>query len=117
MNLHNSKFYTRIDLRQAFNQIPVSEKSKPMTAFRVKDGHYQYTTAPFGLKTMPSVFQRLMTQTFAEIKQKVRVDVYLDIYFSITKNYEILVQLLETIPFLEKKLSKKSYILSDISYE
>ena len=77
-DLGNSTTFSQIDLIQAYHQVPLSEETGPMTAFRTRKGHYEYTVAPFGLKQMPAVFQRLMNLIFSTGKTKQFVSAYLD---------------------------------------
>lgn len=49
-----------LDLASAFHQMPIAEESKKLTAFSSKYGSFEFNTAPFGLKTTPSVFQRMV---------------------------------------------------------
>jgi len=63
--LGEAKFFSSIDLLQAYHQVPLTDRAKALTAFRTADRHLQYEVAPFGLKNMPSVFQRLMNMLFA----------------------------------------------------
>lgn len=109
MNLHGAYYYSKLDLRSAFHQIKLAEDSRPLTAFRVKDGAYQYTSCPFGLKILPSVFQRLMTRVFCKIKDSVRVEAYLDDIVvcsnSISQHLEDLEKVLECLA--EAKLTIK----------
>jgi len=63
--LGEAKFFSSIDMMQAFHQIPLTDRAKTLTAFRTADRHLQYEVAPFGLKNMPAVFQRLMSMLFA----------------------------------------------------
>lgn len=53
------KYLSKIDLSQAFYQIPLSKESRKYTAIRTFCGHFEYTVGSFGLKNMPKTFQRL----------------------------------------------------------
>ena len=78
MDLGKSKIFSQIDLAQAFHQVPLSKETAPMTAFRTRKGHFEYTVAPFGLKQMPALFQRLMNQIFNVKETRNNVSTYLD---------------------------------------
>src|ERR1043165_2576731 len=54
------EYYTVIDLKAAYWQVPVREQDREKTAFRTASGHYQFRVMPFGLNNAPATFQRLM---------------------------------------------------------
>jgi hypothetical protein len=58
--LGQSKFFTKLDLRSGFFQLPLDEGSKDLTAFWWGTNLYRYTRAPFGIKTCPAAFQAIM---------------------------------------------------------
>jgi hypothetical protein len=55
----NCRYLSKIDLSQAFHQIPLAKDSRKYTAIRTFCGHFEYTVGSFGLKNMPKTFQRL----------------------------------------------------------
>lgn len=54
------KVFSTIDLKEGFNQVPMTEDSIQYTAMATPFGVYEYTRMPFGICIAPSVFQRLM---------------------------------------------------------
>ena len=59
--LRSVRYISKIDLSQAFHQIPLSEDSKQYTAFAVPGkGLFQYKRMPFGLSGSLASFQRLL---------------------------------------------------------
>ena len=55
-----AKYFSCIDLHSGFWQIPMDEESAPLTAFRTRFGHFEYTVLPMGLCNAPATFMRLM---------------------------------------------------------
>lgn len=58
--LGQSKYFTCLDLVMGYHQIELEEKDKEKTAFSTKNGHWEYNRLPFGLKTAPATFQRMI---------------------------------------------------------
>ena len=59
--------FSELDLEEAYLQFPLSERSRPFTAFIWKDKQYMFTGCPFGISILPSWFQRFMSRLFAHL--------------------------------------------------
>lgn len=55
------KYFTTLDINSAFWSIPLRIEDRSKTAFVTQDGNYQWTCLPFGLKTSPAIFQRILS--------------------------------------------------------
>lgn len=60
-----ARFITTLDLCKEYWQVPLSDATKPLTAFRMPQGLWQFTKMPYGLHRAPATFQRLMNQVLA----------------------------------------------------
>jgi len=74
-NFVGDNFFTEIDLCKGYWQIPLSERSKPCTAFAMNKGLMQFTRLPFGLKTACATFIRLIRKVIADLNN---IDFYFD---------------------------------------
>ena len=53
--------FAKIDLKNAYHQIPLATESQELTTIITHLGTFRYTKMPFGVKSAPSAFQRIMT--------------------------------------------------------
>ena len=72
-----AKYFTSLDLRSGYWQIPLDEATKPKTAFSSRYGHYEWNVMPFGLTNVPAAFERRMNELLTPFLDKFTV-VYLD---------------------------------------
>ena len=75
--MHGAHFFTKLDLRSAYNQVCIREEDESKTAFSTTSGHYEYLVMPYGLMNAPSVFQTFVDNIFRDLHGQGRV-VYID---------------------------------------
>jgi len=54
----NPVIFSKIDLHSAYLQIPLRPEDRSLTGFMCDNVRYRFVTAPLGIKTIPSIFQR-----------------------------------------------------------
>lgn len=95
-NLGQNKYFTTIDLKSGFHQIPLKECDIEKTAFSINHGKYEFTRLPFGLKNAPAIFQRALDDILRNHIGK-RCYVYIDDIIIFGKNEEEHFQNLEMV--------------------
>ena len=65
-SLYGAQYFTTLDLKSGYWQVPITEEDKEKTAFRTSSGQlYEFNQLPFGLCNAPATFSRLMDRTLA----------------------------------------------------
>lgn len=86
--LRHAPYITKIDLKEAYFQVPMEESSRKYTAFGVPgSGLWQFTRMPFGLTNAPMTFQRLIDAVFPP-EYAPNVFGYLDDVIVVTDTFE-----------------------------
>jgi len=58
--LAGGKYFSKLDLAQAYLQIPLEKESRKYVTINTQKGLYQSTQLPFGVASAPSIFRRTM---------------------------------------------------------
>ncbi|XP_038135153.1 uncharacterized protein LOC119779547 [Cyprinodon tularosa] len=106
--LTGSRWFSVLDLRSGYYQIPMLEEDKEKTAFLCPLGFYQFERMPQGITGAPATFQRLMERVVGDMNL-LQCIVYLDdiIIFSRTleEHEERLLKVLDRLEEFGLKVS------------
>ena len=69
-NLAKYRYFSRLDLKSAYHQIPLLESEKQFTGFEADGRLYQFTRLCFGLTNAVAAFQRVMNELISAHKLK-----------------------------------------------
>lgn len=114
-------FFITLDLASGYYQIPITEASRPKTAFVTPDGQFEYMRMPFGLVNAPAVFQRTVNKILADAKVKFAI-VYMDDVLIPAHNFEEgILRLKEVLELLRRggltlKLGKCHFFYDNIEF-
>ena len=75
--LHGAKYFSKLDLRDGYHQVPIKESDRFKTAFTCRYGTFEFNVMTFGFKNAPAHFQRSMNLLLADLLD-VCVLVYMD---------------------------------------
>ena len=58
--LNGGKIFSKVDLNDAYLQIPVEENSSKLLCINTHRGLFKFERLPFGIKVAPAIFQEVM---------------------------------------------------------
>uniref|UniRef100_A0A673W8Q5 Gypsy retrotransposon integrase-like protein 1 n=1 Tax=Salmo trutta TaxID=8032 RepID=A0A673W8Q5_SALTR len=89
-SFHGAKFFTKLDLRSAYNLVRIKKGDEWKTAFSTTSGHYEYLVMPYGLKNAPAVFQSFVDEILRDLHGQ-GVIVYIDdiLIYSATRSAHV----------------------------
>ena len=70
--LNGSVIFSCLDLKAAYHQLSLYGEARSLTAFVTHSGLYRYVRCPYGLKSLPQCFQKVM-ETLLQSLQGVQV--------------------------------------------
>ena len=64
---HGMQFFSKMDLRSGFWQVPLDARDAQKSAFTTPAGLFQWRVMPMGLANSPAVFQRAMDEVLGDL--------------------------------------------------
>ena len=69
--LHGARWFSTLDLKSGYWQVPIQERDKEKTTFRTSSGQlFEFNQVPFGLCNAPAMFCRLMDRVLAVLHRE-----------------------------------------------
>ena len=65
--IHGYSFFSRLDMKSAYHQVPISFEDQPYTAFEADGQLWQFTRLPFGVTNGVPAFGRVIKDIIADL--------------------------------------------------
>ena len=118
-NLSGGVSFTKLDLSQAYHQLPLEEESRKLTTVNTPSGLYEYLRLPYGISSAVGIFQRTIENM---LKGLSGVCVYLDDILVTGKSTEEHLQNLRAVLFrlqengVKLREEKCKFFLPEVEY-
>ena len=117
--LNEGTYFAKLDLADAYLQIPVAQECRELLTINTHRGLFQYAHLPFGIKTAPAIFQQIMDTILAGISG---VATYLDDVLVVGSSHDELKS--RTLTVLQRiqdagfrlRLKKCQFLLRSVKY-
>lgn len=63
-----AKVFSKVDLQEAYMQLPLDESSKEQTTINTGEGLFRFNFLPYGVASSPALFQAFITQVLAGVE-------------------------------------------------
>jgi hypothetical protein len=119
--LHEARFFSKLDLRSGYHQVRMHSADFPKTAFQTHEGHYEFLVMSFGLANAPATFQALMNDVLRPYLRRFALVFFDDILIYSSSWAEHLQHLAITLKairdhHLHLKRSKCSFGAASVAY-
>uniref|UniRef100_A0A914HTB4 RNA-directed DNA polymerase n=2 Tax=Globodera rostochiensis TaxID=31243 RepID=A0A914HTB4_GLORO len=117
--IRGTSVFSQIDFRDAYLQVELDDESKALVGLNTHRGLFQYQRLPFGIKSAPSIFQKLMDELVAGLQG---VFVYLDDFVvasnSVHEHFTALHELFRRLDQwgMRVKMSKCQFLCSKLKF-
>ena len=118
--LEGCKYFSILDLRSGYHHIGLSERSKPLTAFTMPSGKFQWNVLPFGIGTGVQTFSFVINKAIGQCSDFAAN--YLDDFIVFSRTAEDHIDHLEKVfaalqkADLKIKVSKCEFFKSHVCY-
>lgn len=69
--MNGAKYFSRLDIKDAFHQLQLDDESKHLTTFITHRGLFRYKRLVFGISCAPEMFQKILEQILADCENTV----------------------------------------------
>ena len=111
--LRRDEWMIKIDLTDAFHQVPLHPDSRPLTRFAVGTATYEFTCLPMGLKASPGAFMNMIKPVYRLLREAfpgTRTYLYSDDHLVVHKDKATLTKISS---WLQATLRRLGWLVND----